>query len=127
VDTYELHNALNPRTLGAIYEKYMGKPMEDAHDADVDVTATKDVFLKLIDKHSLEGISFHDIRQFANNNKPVVDIEGKFTVNEDGDFAFNFGKHGGKNVLDNRDYLSWMLNGNFSSDVKGWCQKFINM
>ena len=47
----------------------------------------------------------------------------RLTYNEKGEIVFNFGKHKGKRVIDERDYARWMYQQDFPLDTKKHLEK----
>lgn len=84
-------------SLGGVYEKLMGKPLEKAHDAFADVIATLDMI-----KPAMALAGFDNIDEFH-----------KWTQGDDGtpDMKLTWGnKHKGKRIKDiPSDYLRWIL------------------
>ena len=61
------------------------------------------------------------LHEFTNDNK-FVDATQKMKYDSNGNIVFNFGKHMGKPVGESlskdRQYYNWMLNKEFSTQVK---------
>ncbi len=135
IDVQRIFYKMEPRTLKAALKFYCGKEMEDAHDALVDVRATVDVFKGQLKKY--EGIDYVDeddnviknpvrndmqmVHEFTNDNR-FLDATQRLKVDVDGTPVFAFGKYQGKPVAEtlvkDRQYYNWMLNKEFSSQVK---------
>jgi DNA polymerase-3 subunit epsilon len=48
----------------------------------------------------------------------VVDFARYLTRNQNGEIIFNFGKHKGKPITEELDYVRWMLEGEFPEATK---------
>jgi len=112
VDVMKLETALNPRTLGAVYKRYTGEEIENAHDAMGDVKATEIVLRYQLEKIYGEGFDFDKVIEQAGIPPGSADFFGKFKYDEEGFLVYNFGKHLNLRVLENADtrkYADWML------------------
>jgi DNA polymerase III subunit epsilon len=121
IDVMRLETALSPRTLSAVYERYTGKPLEDAHDATADVKGTKVVLQHQLAKIKKEKLDRAALLKGCGVPEGSADFFGKLTYLNDGRLAFNFGKHKGIAVLSNEDtkqYATWMTTQNFPTQVK---------
>jgi DNA polymerase III epsilon subunit-like protein len=100
-DTMIIERSLNKNTLEATYKRRTGKSLDDAHDAKVDVIATKEVFeSQLIDPEYKDELGSNEF----------YDFEGKFLLDENKKLPiWNFGKHKGKVVYEELEYLKWYI------------------
>ena len=126
---------LLPRNLKAALRFYCNRELEDAHDAMADVRATIDVFKGQLEKYRDQDYVDDDgnitevpvkedvqaLHEFTNDNK-FVDATQKFKVDHTGEVVFNFGKYlgkpAGKVLYEDKHYYNWMLNKEFTSQVK---------
>ncbi len=135
VDVQRIFYKMEPRTLGAALRFYCDKKIENAHDALADVRATIDVLKGQLNRY--EGIDFIDnddnvvpapvvndmkaLHEFTNDLR-TLDATQKLKYDENGVVVFNFGKHTGKPVAEilhrDKQYYNWILNKEFSSQVK---------
>lgn len=135
LDVQRIFYKMEPRTLKAAYRFYCGQELTDAHDALADVKATIDVFKgqlhtyegkDLIDEEGkvVEAPIKNDIQTLHTftNDLNFLDATQKLRVQPDGVVIFNFGKYAGKPVhevfLKEKNYFHWMLEREFSSQVK---------
>ncbi len=135
LDMQRIFYKMEPRTLRAALRFYKGKEIENAHDAMADVRATIDVFNGQLDMY--ENRAWIDHEGFSHPNPVVRNIKAlhEFThdataadatrrlkYDKDGNLVFNFGQKAGalvgKTLYHDRNYLNWMLNKDFSSQVK---------
>jgi len=118
IDPMKIFMMKEPRDLTAALQFYCNRNLEDAHSAEADTIATKDVLLAQIERYDdvpntvteLSALSLQGVTRFA-------DITGKLVYNENDEIIFNFGAHRGQRVIDNRDYVNWMIGANFPADT----------
>jgi DNA polymerase-3 subunit epsilon len=135
VDVQRIFYKMEPRTLSAAYKFYCGKSMENAHDALGDVRATIEVLdgqldmYNNVDYHPEEGETITapvrntmDALHAFTNDQPVLDVTQRLKYDASGNIVFNFGKYMGKPVAEvlykDQEYYHWMLNKEFSHQVK---------
>ena len=116
VDVQTIFHKMEKRNLSAAYKFYCGKDLDNAHSAEADTNATYEVLKSQIEKyHELEN-DVSKLSAFSTRRKSV-DFAGFVVVDEDGEAAFNFGKHKGKKVVEVLErepgYFSWLLNADF--------------
>ncbi len=142
IDVQRIFYKMEPRTLKAAHKFYTGKPMENAHDALADVRATVDVLKGQIDKYQNTDYedkdgniiekpitsSLKDISNFTKDQR-LVDVTNRFKYGENGVVVFNFGKHIGKPAAEilfkDQGYLKWILEKDFSTQVKQIAKKLV--
>ena len=109
MDLHKLYVKNEPRDLNGAYKHYVG---EENTLSDVDAMAS--IIDKQLEKYNIEDID-STIEDLAADR---VDFAGKI-INVDGTARLTFGKHAGTPVIDvDKDYIRWMLNGDFSHDTK---------
>ena len=120
VDVQRIFHMMEQRTLSAAYKFYCNKPLEDAHSAEADATATWEVFDAQLERYSQLGNTVESIVKVIGEDD-IVDFARRF-VKEKGVEVFNFGKHKGKPVLqvlkEEPQYFDWMMRGEFSLNTK---------
>jgi DNA polymerase-3 subunit epsilon len=117
IDAFEIFRVREPRSLAGAYKFYCGKTLEGAHAADVDALAALDVFRAQLTSYADLGPTVDDLHALVKTAK-IVDPAGKFVYGEGGQVVFGFGKHRGKPAIEHRDYLEWMLGGDFPPQTK---------
>jgi len=140
IDAQRIFYKMEPRTLVAAYRFYCQKELEGAHDALADVRATLAVFKGQIKTYEGKDLLDEDgntiptpikndmqtIHEFTNDLN-FVDATQKLRVQSDGTVVFNFGKFAGepvKTVLAReKHYASWILEKEFSSQVKQYIKQ----
>ena len=126
VDVGNLYKIFEPRTLTAAYRFYCDADLLDAHSAEADILATVEVFTAQVKKYGADmPTEVHEIAAKSNYDRKIVDIGGKFGIDADGDYIFNFGKYKGEKLKHNIPYCEWILNADFPSDVKRICSSFV--
>ncbi|WP_282781866.1 3'-5' exonuclease [Phaeodactylibacter xiamenensis] len=135
IDVQRIFYKMEPRNLKAAVRFYCNKEMENAHDALADVYATIDVFKGQLEKY--RGVDYEDddgnitptpvtndmqvVHDFTNDLR-YVDATQKMKYDVDGSIVFSFGKYNGKPVGEtlskDKQYFNWILNKEFSSQVK---------
>lgn len=135
IDVQRIFYKMEPRTLGAALKFYCNKEIENAHDALADVHATIDVLKGQLIRYETQDIVDADdnvIERPVRNDVKVlhefttdfrtIDATQRLKYNSDGIAVFNFGKYMGKPVAEtlyhDRQYYHWILNKEFSSQVK---------
>ena len=135
VDVQRIFYKMEPRTLRAALKFYCKKDIKDAHDALADVRATVDVLkgqLKMYEgvdlvQDEVETViapvknDMKALHDFTTDLK-TIDATQKLKYNAEGTVVFNFGKYANKPVakvlFEDRNYYNWILNKEFSSQVK---------
>ena len=142
IDVQRLFYKMEPRTLSAAYRFYCDKKIENAHDALADVKATIEVLKGQLKRY--DGVDYIDgdgythpapvindmdaIHEFTNDLK-VLDFTQRLKLDSIGDIVFNFGKYTGQSVVEvlakDKQYYHWILNKEFSTQVKQIVKKLV--
>jgi DNA polymerase III subunit epsilon len=121
IDVQHIFYTMEPRTLTAAYKFFCDKELEGAHSAEVDISATIDVFMAQIQKYKNLGNSVESVLSVIGEDK-IVDYARRFSFDEKGVEVFNFGKHKGRAVVDvlkaEPQYYDWMMRGDFPLHTK---------
>jgi DNA polymerase-3 subunit epsilon len=135
IDAQRIFYKMEPRTLRAALKFYCGKAMENAHDAMADVRATIDVFQGQLKRYEEEDYvdengqvtekpirnDMQAIHDFISSDQ-MIDVTQRLKYNGQGEIVFNFGKYVGQPVaetlVNDRQYFNWILNKDFSVQVK---------
>ncbi len=123
LDPFRMLQQLEPRDLGAVYQRQTGKDLVGAHDALADARATVEVLEHMIEGYDLPGNVDDLLERFQEDpaDSDFADPVGRrfrWRFNEP---WFAFGKYHKslKNVaLTDPDYLRWMLRSSFEDDTK---------
>ena len=70
-----------------------------------------------LDKYDLPS-EVKDIDAYCMDGTKRIDFAGCLVFDEEMRIVFGFGKHKGKLVQDNLDYVDWMLRSDFTMDTK---------
>jgi DNA polymerase III subunit epsilon len=142
IDIQRIFYKMEPRTLKAALKFYCDKDMEDAHDALADVRATIDVFTGQLEKYKdvdyldEDGVmqkspikkSVAELHEFTNDQR-FLDATQKMRYDPNGVIVFNFGKYVNQPVAEvlsrDKQYYNWILNKEFSSQVKQLVKKIM--
>lgn len=142
IDVQRIFYKMEPRTLSAAYRYYCGQEISDAHDAMMDVKATIAVLDGQIEMYRDKDVMTDDgeylknpvkndviaLHEFTNDLR-LVDATQKLRYDVNGEIVFNFGLHRGKPVAkmlsEDKQYYQWMLNKEFSFQVKQIIRKLV--
>ena len=123
IDAKSIYHNNEPRDLTAALKFYCNKEMENAHNAKADVGAAVEILTGQFEKYKDQMPNdIYKLSDYCNPKEPdFVDHDGKFKWFKD-EIIFDFGKHSGKTLKEvveiDRDYLQWILQGNFSKEIK---------
>lgn len=133
VDAQKIFHLMEKRTLSAAYQFYCNKTLDDAHSAEADTLATAEVIKAQVERYEGQEVvnpMGKVIGKVENNMKNLheitaanmVDLAGRFVMNDEGVEVFNFGKHRHKSVEEilkaEPGYYDWMMKGDFPQDTK---------
>ncbi len=142
IDVQRLFYKMEPRTLKAAHKFYVGQEFENAHDALADVKATINVLkgqLKMYENTDFENNDGEIVKtpvkndmdalhQFT-NDLSIVDVTQRLKYNSEGVIIFNFGKYIGQPaaevLIKDKQYYNWILNKEFSHQVKKIVKKLV--
>lgn len=113
IDIYKIYSNFHKRDLKSCYLQYTDKQLIENHNAENDALATIEIFEKMLYCHpELLNVDseFYKIQ--------TVDLSGHLILNKNGETCFNFGKHKGKRVIDEKNYCDWILNNDFPMETK---------
>ncbi len=143
VDVQRIFYKMEPRTLKAALKYYCNQEIENAHDAMADVRATVEVFKGQLERYKDTDFKDEDgnltekpvrndiqaIHDFTNDLK-TIDATQRLKYDSKGVIVFNFGKYTGQPVgqvlARDKQYYHWILNKEFSSQVKQIVKKIMS-
>lgn len=119
-DAFLLEAKLHPRTLDAVYKKYTGKNIDNAHNALFDVYATIEVFKHQLQEFESQDVTLDDIMNF--NESRIFSVDNIITKVDD-KIVFAIGKYKGREFMDvartDVSYIKWvMTNDDFDITTK---------
>jgi len=101
---------------------YTGEDMQNAHNASADVIATVKILAKQLDREN------DNIDEIAPRTAPAPNRRVGLTdqiIFVDDNPVFNFGKHKGKKLTDEKDYCKWILSADFDEEIKEFIRSVI--
>jgi DNA polymerase-3 subunit epsilon len=135
IDVQRIFYKMEPRTLKAALKFYCKKEIVNAHNALEDVVATIEVFNGQLTKY--EGIELEDedgvkspspivrnIKELHKFTDDLSTIDGtqKLKFNANKEVVFNFGKYAerlvGKTCFEDKNFYNWLLEKEFTHQVK---------
>jgi len=122
IDVMTIFKMKERRNLASAYRFYCQKELKGAHSALKDTKATVDIFRAQMKRYPDLPQSVEKLHKFCNqHDERFVDIDKKFIWNN-GEACFTFGKYKGfslKKIAENdSEYLTWMLQQDFSLEVQ---------
>ena len=130
LDASVIFKRQHPRNLAAAYKTYCNKEMGEgeAHNAKNDILATEEVFFAQLEQHDDLPQTIEELALYCNYDKVRCDVARRFTLDENGQYVFTFGKHKGRLAKLEPEFLEWMLGvkQNFMPDTKDICYKILN-
>lgn len=144
VDVKRIYHRMEPRDLRAAYRKFVGKNLDDAHDALIDVQATVDVLEAMLDSYKdvdciekddtvIKNPVRNDIQALFEFTKDFneLDWEGWVKLNEQKVPVFGKGKYQDQSIgqicLEDKGYYKWLMStGDFTNDTRTTIEKVVN-
>lgn len=139
IDTHTVEAFVNSHSLGATYERYIGKPFDGAHRSAADTAACVEVLRQQRQRHAeklgagLDALLVTSIERQRNPERAErtwLDHGRKFYADAAGTIHYGFGKYRGRPVFENKDtkdYLLWMRDkADFAPDVKTVVQQLLD-
>lgn len=125
VDAMTIFMRKEPRNLEAALKFYANEELKNAHSALADVEATIKVLNGQLKKYSDLHPSADSLHEFSASKYAVLDYDGKFGRDKNGDIIFTFGKNKGSLVSKNTGMIEWMLDKDFSEHTKFIARKIL--
>lgn len=126
VDCLAIFHKKEPRNLAAALKFYAQEELVNAHSAEADVEATIKVLNGQLQKYTDLDPSVNKLSEFNTSQKNIVDYDGRFVRNAEGEIVFAFGTNKGKRAVDNPGMLKWMLEKDFSGHTKFIARKILH-
>jgi len=130
IDVLTIFRMKERHDIASAFRFYCQKELEGAHSALNDTQATLEIFLAQLKKYADLPQDVKKLHQFCNQrDERFVDDDKKFMW-KDGEACFTFGKYKGatlkKVVKNDLEYLTWMLDQDFSPEVQQIIRSAIN-
>ncbi|MBO7206330.1 MAG: 3'-5' exonuclease [Kiritimatiellae bacterium] len=122
VDVQRIYHKKEPRDLSAAVRFYLGRNHDGAHGAEADTRATLEVLKAQMAKYSDLPATVDEMDEFLVPHDPMnADRAGTLRW-KDGELTINFGKKKGESLkkllLNEPNYLKWILKGDFDTEVR---------
>lgn len=122
VDVQRIYHRMEPRDLTAAVRFYLGRDHAGAHGAEADAKATLEVLKAQMEKYPSLPQTVDEMDEYLVPHDPLnADRYGMLRW-KDGDLTVNFGKKKGESLrkllLDEPNYLKWIVKGDFDTEVK---------
>jgi DNA polymerase-3 subunit epsilon len=122
LDVQRIYHRKEPRDLTAAVRFYCGRGHEGAHGAEADTQATLDVLKAQLARYDDLPRSVAELDEYLVPRDPLNADRNGLVRWRDGDWCVNFGKKKGeplkKLLLNEPNYLKWILKGDFDTDVR---------
>ncbi len=129
LDVQRIYHRMEPRDLSAAVKFYLNRNHAGAHGAEADAKATLEVLKAQLAKYPELPQSSAALDEYLVPRDPMnVDRQGMLRwVN--GELCVNFGKKKGEKLRDlflrERNYLRWIANGSFDTEVRQICRDLL--
>ena len=129
VDVQRIYHKMEPRDLTAAVRFYLGRDHEGAHGAEADAKATVEVLKAQMAKYPELPQTSAEMDEYLVPHDPLnADRQGMIRW-IDGAWCINFGKKKGSKLATllatERNYLRWIVNGAFDTEVRQIVSSFI--
>lgn len=128
IDPLMIWRKLEPRRLSDAHERFVGKPLKNAHTAEADVKATAAVLLGMQQHFDLKACSLEDLALLSLSRRAAWIGPSKHIQWKDGQVVIAFGKHSGTPLTElacdrANSYLRWVTTKDFPDHVKSIAQE----
>ena len=122
VDVQRIYHKMEPRDLTAAVKFYLGRPHEGAHGAEADAAATLEVLKAQMEKYPALPKTSAEMDEYLVPQDPLNADRNGMLRWKDGELTVNFGKKKGESLtklmLNEPNYLRWLMKGDFDSEVR---------
>ena len=122
VDVQRIYHKMEPRDLTAAVKFYLGRPHEGAHGAEADAAATLEVLKAQMEKYPALPKTSAEMDEYLVPHDPLNADRNGMLRWKDGELTGNFGKKKGESLtklmLNEPNYLRWLMKGDFDSEVR---------
>ena len=122
IDVQRIYHKMFPRDLTSAVREYLGRNHDGAHGAEADTRATLEVLKAQMARHVELPKSDAALDEYLVPHDPLnADRNGTFRW-KNGELCVNFGKKKGESLkkllLNEPNFLRWMLKGDFDTEVR---------
>lgn len=122
VDVQRIYHRKEPRDLSAAVRFYLGRDHSNAHSAGADAAATLEVLKAQLEKYPDIPRGVDELDEYLVPHDPLNADRNGMLRWRDGALTVNFGKKKGeplsKLLVNEPNFLKWMLKGDFDTEVK---------
>lgn len=120
VDVQRIFHLMEKRTLGAAYQFYCDKQLENAHSAEADALATYEILEAQLNRYDHLQNDIDALATFTKEDD-YIDFARRLVM-QGGQEVFNFGKYKGRPVREvlkaEPQYYDWMMKADFPLNTK---------
>ena len=122
VDVQRIYHKMEPRDLTAAVKFYLGRPHEGAHGAEADAAATLEVLQAQMERYPDLPRTSAEMDEYLVPHDPLNADRNGMLRWKNGELTVNFGKKKGESLtkllLNEPNYLRWLMKGDFDSEVR---------
>ena len=122
VDVQRIYHKMEPRDLTAAVKFYLGRPHEGAHGAEADTAATLEVLKAQMTRYPGLPKTADEMDEYLVPHDPLNADRNGMLRWKNGELTVNFGKKKGESLtklmLNEPNYLKWIVKGDFDSEVR---------
>ena len=122
VDVQRIYHKMEPRDLTAAVKFYLGRPHEGAHGAEADTAATLEVLKAQMTRYPGLPKTADEMDEYLVPHDPLNADRNGMLRWKNGELTVNFGKKKGESLtklmLNEPNYLRWIVKGDFDSEVR---------
>ena len=130
IDVQRIYHRMEPRDLSAAVRFYLGREHGGAHGAEADTRATVEVLKAQMLKYPELPRTSEEMDEYLVPHDPMNADRNGMIRWIDGAWCINFGKKKGEKLSrllgTERNYLRWIVNGSFDTEVRQIVKEFID-
>lgn len=132
IDVQRIYHKMEPRDLAAAVRFYCNRDHTGAHGAEADAQATLDVLKAQLERYGSLPKTAAEMDEFLCPRDPLnADRNGLVRWSEKKHaWTINFGQKKGQTLRElfthEKNYLRWIVKGNFDADVRAICRELLD-